>query len=62
MTVTKSGWEKLAFDIGLDDEREPEGEIPIMVKKEDESPGPGIALVIGALAIIAILGRIRRRD
>jgi hypothetical protein len=60
VTVTKSGWEKIEFSIGLDDEREPEGEIPTMVKKEDESPGPGGALAICALSILAILGRVWR--
>jgi PKD repeat protein len=52
--AAKDGWVDLEFDIDLDDEGSPTGDIPPMEKrKSEDSPGAG-----AALALIAIIGAI----
>ncbi len=63
VTVSKSGWEKLTFDIDLDEERNPTGDIPPMMKKKaEDSPGAGIALAVLALLVSFVaVGRRRAK-
>jgi len=59
VTFSKSSWKRQTFDIDLDEEGNPTGEIPVMNrKKADESPSAGAALVV--MAILASLVVFRR--
>ncbi len=59
VTVRKDGWEKLEFEVDLDEDRNPTGDIPAMERKTDDSPAAGIVLAF--LALLACLAAVRIR-
>ena len=59
VTVRKDGWEKLEFEVDLDEDRNPTGDIHAMERKTDDSPAAGIVLAF--LALLACLAAVRIR-
>ena len=60
VTATKSGWKKLAFEMGLNDHRKLTGDIPVMEQKAEESSGAGVVLALIALVPpLVLIGRRR---
>jgi hypothetical protein len=55
--IKKDGWKKLVFEMDLDEEGNPTGDIPGMKKKKDKTPGAGAALAV--LTLLAGLAAIR---
>jgi len=61
VTVIKDGWVKLKFEMDLDEDRNPSGEIPAMERAAGDSPAPGTGPVVMVILTMAALVWSRRR-
>lgn len=54
VSVSKSGWKGITFNVELDEDGNPTSSIPVMEKKEEsDSPGLGILIAVSSIIIIA---------
>ena len=61
VTVSKKGWKDSTFTMGLDDDRNPTGDIPVMTKEEKEESSPSIGAFVALTTMVALAVLVRRR-